>query len=119
GGLQLSMLHIHSDPVADPEALREEIARTMRDVAWAVGDWQPMLARVRQAMGDLETAPAPKGDEPLRFLDWLTEHNFTFLGMRSYELTGDRLEPVTGSGLGILRDPDVRVLRSGAEFVES
>ncbi|MFD2649095.1 NAD-glutamate dehydrogenase [Devosia albogilva] len=119
GGLQLSMLHIHSDPVADPETLREEIARTMRDVAWAVGDWQPMLTRVRQAMGDLETAPAPKGDEPLRFLDWLTEHNFTFLGMRSYELTGDRLEPVAGSGLGILRDPDVRVLRSGAEFVES
>ena len=118
-GRQLSLLHIHSDPVADPEALRAELTTTMRDVAWAVADWQPMLARVRQAIAELEAVPVPKGDEPLRFLDWLTEHNFTFLGMRSYRLEGDRLEPVANSGLGVLRDPEMRVLRSGAEFVES
>ncbi len=119
GGRQLSMLHIHSDPVVDPDTLRAEIVATMTDVARAVDDWQPMLARLRQAISDLEAAGGRQSDEHLRFLDWLAEHNFTFLGMRSYTLTGGRLEPVAGSGLGILRDPDVRVLRSGAEFVES
>jgi glutamate dehydrogenase len=53
GGAALSVLHIHSDPVADAEALRGEIALALRDVARAVNDWRPMLEAVRGAMGGL------------------------------------------------------------------
>src|SRR5690606_34523315 len=119
GGRALSVLHIHSDPVADVAALTGEIEATMADVTGAVRDWQPMLDRLRQAIGALERSPAATKDEPLRFLDWLIEHNFTFLGMREYRAGGDGLEAVAGRGLGILHDPDIRVLRSGPDFVES
>lgn len=118
-GRALSVLHIHSDPVADVAALAAEIEATMAEVTRAVRDWQPMLDRLRGAIGALERSPGAGKDEPLRFLDWLIEHNFTFLGMREYRLAGDELEPVDGSGLGILRDPDMRVLRSGPNFVET
>ncbi len=118
-GQALSVLHIHSDPVADVAALTAEIESTMAEVTQAVRDWQPMLDRLRQAIGTLEQSPVAQKDEPLRFLDWLIEHNFTFLGMREYRLDSDGLEPVGGSGLGILRDPDMRVLRSGPNFVET
>lgn len=119
GGRALSLLHIHSDPVADIDALVGEIEATMAEVTRAVRDWQPMLERLRRALATLEQGPTSHKDEPLRFLDWLIEHNFTFLGMREYRLAGADLEPVVGSGLGILRNGEIRVLRSGSDFVES
>ncbi len=119
-GRALSVLHIHSDPVADIDALVSEIGTTMADTTRAVRDWQPMLDRLRRAISDLEKSPsAAQREEPLKFLDWLIEHNFTFLGMRAYSISGDELVPVDESGLGILRDPEVRVLRSGPTFVET
>lgn len=118
-GRSLSLLHIHSDPVADIEVLTSEIEATMADVAAAVQDWQPMLDRLRRAIKAIEGAAIQQKEEPLRFLDWLIEHNYTFLGMREYRQVGDRLEPVADSGLGIMRDASVRVLRSGPAFVES
>ena len=117
-GRALSVLHIHSDPVADIEALTAEIETTMGEVTQAVRDWQPMLERLRRGIATLERSQANK-EEPLRFLDWLIEHNFTFLGMREYRLEGAGLAPVADSGLGILRNPDFKVLRSGPTFVES
>ncbi len=118
-GQALSVLHIHSDPVADLDALVAELKATMTAVTRAVRDWEPMLNRLRTGIGALEKAPAGQKKEPLRFLEWLTENNFTFLGMRDYRLEGDRLEPVASSGLGILREPEMKVLRSGSNLVES
>ncbi len=118
-GRALSVLHIHSDPVADLDALTAELAATMRNVAHAVGDWQAMLERLRKAMGELSKAPVADKQEPLQFLDWLIEHNFTFLGMREYRLAGEGLEAIAGSGLGVLRDENAKVLRSGPNFVET
>lgn len=118
-GRALSVLHIHSDPVADIEAVRAEIEATMAEVTRTVRDWQPMLERLRRAINALEASAAAHKEEPLRFLDWLIEHNFTFLGVREYRTADGGLEPVAGSGLGILRDPELKVLRSGPTFVES
>ncbi|MGV8856416.1 MAG: NAD-glutamate dehydrogenase [Devosia sp.] len=118
-GRALSVLHIHSDPVSDMAALVAEIEATMGDVSAAVHDWQPMLERLRKAIGELARQKSNPSDEPLRFLDWLVEHNFTFLGMREYRIEGDMLAPVADSGLGILTDPAIKVLRSGPTFVES
>ena len=117
-GRALSLLHIHSDPVADLDALLAELETTMAEVMRAVRDWQPMLDRLRRAIGALE-ATHSGDDEQRRFLDWLIEHNFTFLGLREYRLVDEVLEPVAESGLGILRDPSVKVLRSGADYVET
>ncbi|MCS6760888.1 MAG: NAD-glutamate dehydrogenase [Candidatus Devosia symbiotica] len=115
----LSVLHIHSDPVSDLPALVAEIQATMSEVGLAVHDWQLMLERLRKAVTDLGRQKASQTDESLQFLDWMVEHNFTFLGMRDYRIEGDMLAPVADSGLGILTDPAVRVLRSGPTFVES
>ncbi|MGV8832773.1 MAG: NAD-glutamate dehydrogenase [Devosia sp.] len=118
-GRALSMLHVYSDPVSDLPALVSEIATTMSDVSVAVRDWQPMLERLRLAIAELGKQKSHQTDEPLQFLDWLVENNFTFLGMREYRLEGDALVPVADSGLGILSAAGVKVLRSGATFVES
>ena len=118
-GRALSVLHIHSDPVSDLDAMVSEIDSTMAEVGQAVRDWQPMLERLRKAISALSEQKSSLADEPLRFLDWLIEHNFTFLGMRDYRIDGETLAPVAKSGLGILTDGEVKVLRSGPTFVES
>ncbi len=119
GGVPLSVLHIHSEPVADLAALRGEIEATLRDVARAVDDWRAMLERVRQAMSGLNGLRPALRDEPLQFLEWLTEHNFTFLGLREYRLEHEDLRPIEGTGLGILRDEGLKVLRLGQAYVDS
>jgi len=118
-GRALSVLHIHSDPVADLAVMQNELETTMTEVGRAVTDWQPMLARVRSAAKEMGTSPAKSRDEAVLFLDWLAEHNFTFLGARQYRLDGAELVPVAETGLGIMADPTVKVLRSGADFVET
>jgi len=120
-GRPVSVLHIHSDPVADIGVLKAEIEATMEAVAEAVRDWRPMLERLREASAELSALESgvSRRDEALAFIDWLGENNFTFLGMREYRLAGNHLLPIEGSGLGILRDETVKVLRSGAEFVDS
>ena len=118
-GRALSVLHIHSDPVSDLPALVAEIDATMGDVGRAVHDWQPMLDRLRKAIAALGKQKSSQIDESLQFLDWLVEHNFTFLGMRDYRIEKGALIPVEDSGLGILTDATVKVLRSGPTFVES
>src|SRR4029453_19386093 len=54
--------------------------------------------------------------EAIQFLEWLLADNFTFLGVRDYSLTGE-VEAKFETGLGILRDPQVRLLRRGTELV--
>jgi len=85
-GRAMSVLHIHSDPVADLDELVGEIEATMAEVTRAVRDWQPMLDRLRRGITELTRAQAQQKEESLRFLDWLIEHNFTFLGMRDYRM---------------------------------
>ena len=57
----------------------------------------------------------------LAFLRWLRANNFTFLGMREYTYSGKGENAVVergeGRGLGILSNPDVRVLRQGKDAV--
>src|SRR4051812_35809669 len=118
-GKNISMLHVHSEPVADIVLLRREIQTAMVEVGRAVRDWQKMLQLVRNAATALQTTkaslhPATR-DEAAYFLGWLTEHNFTFLGTREYALVdGMQLEPILGSGLGILENAELKFLRSGS-----
>jgi glutamate dehydrogenase len=121
-----SFLHIEIDPLADVvqrELLHGEIDDTLTDVGRAVAGWRPMLERVRAAAVSWH-AHAPKAApaevaEAMHFLEWLGDHNFTFLGMREYRLEGTELVPVGDSGLGILEDSKVKFLRSGPTYVET
>ncbi len=121
-----SLLHIHLPRLSD-QAARDRLAAGLSlvyaDVTAAVSDWVAMRSRVFEAVQSYRLAPPPlaAGEiaEAIAFLDWLGADNFTFLGLREYRFPdGDvAADPVEGSGLGLLRDPSVRVLRRGHDLV--
>jgi glutamate dehydrogenase len=126
GGARESFIHIHIERVED-EARRQDIVKALTqvlgDVRVCVQDWRSMVARVNEVIADLKHSPPPlpvdEVAEAVQFLEWLAADNFTFLGFRHYVFP-DRernLEPQFESGLGILRSPEVRVLRRGNELV--
>jgi glutamate dehydrogenase len=97
---------------AQLDQLRNSIERVLADVRAAVEDWQEMRSRAQALIEEFDRQPPSTVepalvDESKAFLIWLNEDNFTFLGYREYDLIdeGDqaRLEPIEGSGLGILR----------------
>ncbi len=121
-----SVIHIHIDWLPDQDARARLIAgldRVYADVAVAVDDWSQMRARLATAMQAYRNNPPPLPDEEMaeamRFLDWISTDNFTFLGMREYRFAAAdaSADQVGGSGLGILRDPKVMVLRRGRDLV--
>ncbi|MET0444725.1 MAG: NAD-glutamate dehydrogenase [Pseudorhodoplanes sp.] len=118
-GKRESFMHIHVDRVGEQE--RETVIQGLKhvlgDVSAAVQDWKPMLSRVNEVLAELKSVQAPlPGDElpqAVQFLEWLIGNNFTFLGVREYRIDAATGEPqiVTGSGLGLLRKPEVQELR--------
>ena len=122
-----SVMQIHVDRLdeSDSDALAENLARVLADVAVSVRDWLAMLARVEEVLADLKGKPAAlPGEEipeAIQFLEWLIGNNFTFLGVREYRKGPEGGEPmmVEGSGLGLLRDDEAVELkgRAGQEIV--
>src|SRR5580698_8480729 len=109
-----SFQHVEVDRIVDPAVLKSlaaQIERSMRDVRVACADWGRMRAAARSAAQDLSSmsarVDATELSETCALLDWMENRHFTFLGYREYRLRGgkgrERLEPVTSSGLGILR----------------
>ncbi len=94
-GRQESYIAVHLErlPAGEGEAIAKVVAAILDEVRTVVGDWQPMLARLRKAISDLEAAPAsvpePQRNEAVAFLKWLEAGNMTLLGMRDYRLDGD------------------------------
>ena len=129
-GPRESLIHIHLARLLDFERaarLMEALEKVYSDIRVAVEDWRAMRARVRQAIADYRAAPPPlpadEIAEAIQFLEWMESDNFTLLGVREYGLEGKGGESTIefaaqgSSGLGILRDPDVKVLRRGQELV--
>ncbi|MFJ8204698.1 NAD-glutamate dehydrogenase [Micromonospora chalcea] len=134
GDLVESWMRIEIDPVRDPaerEALRRELQRVLTDVREAVEDWPKMRQRALALADELAAArtsdnrpPVPEKDitDSVELLRWLAHDHFTFLGYREYRLvdadgargSGQALEAVLGTGLGILRSdsPEARSLNS-------
>jgi glutamate dehydrogenase len=121
-----SFIHIHVERIEDEArqaAILDAIGAVLADVRVCVQDWRPMMSRVGEVIAEIKNNPPPLPVEEIaeatQFLDWLVANNFTFLGVREYALTADGQdnEPIFESGLGILRNPDVRVLRRGTELV--
>jgi glutamate dehydrogenase len=118
GEMAESWMLLSIDRESDEER-REELERTVRrvleDVRQAVEDWPKMRSRCLVLAAELEGSP-PVGVDPdevalaTRFLRWMADDHFTFLGYRDYTLSstdeGEVITAVTGTGLGLLRaDP--------------
>ncbi|MBR1326873.1 NAD-glutamate dehydrogenase [Bradyrhizobium ottawaense] len=126
-GERESLIHLHIarlDADADRQNLIEGITKTLNDVRACVTDWRAMRARVEQAIKTFSSNPPPlpidEVAEANQFLQWLCADNFTFLGLREYRFSPSSDAPddiSTGDGLGILREPDAKVLRRGTEMV--
>ena len=114
-----SWMHVEIDRTDDDEAaeITDALQRVLRDVRESVEDWEKMHAQVLAVVGELAADPPPLSQEELSqgrdFLTWLADDHFTFLGYREYRLTGDVLNGLPGTGLGILRgDSTPRTLSS-------
>ncbi len=123
-GTRESLIHIHIDRLNDEkqaEQIAANLKQTLIDVRLVVADWKPMLTRVDAVIQDLKNLPPPipvaELAEAIQFLEWLRDNNFTFLGMREYDMRGKgakaQLEPINDTGLGVLRDPEAGLLRRG------
>ena len=87
------------------EPLLAGLNQALQDTTVAVDDWRAMLAKAEDAIEDLESEHphTPAVADAVDLLNWLVDDHFVFLGYADYTLRDGRLEPVAGSGLGILR----------------
>src|SRR5687767_623833 len=123
----VSYIHVEIDrqPAGERmDTLRADLLDVLEDVRAAVEDWPAMRAQA-VALADELQERLPPGDADARgyggvpredcaeardFLRFLADDHFIFLGFREYELVrddggeGETLKPVSGSGLGVLRD---------------
>ncbi|HEY1774511.1 MAG TPA: NAD-glutamate dehydrogenase [Gammaproteobacteria bacterium] len=123
GAVTESWMHIEVDSQAGVETLAKietGLQSAMRDVRATIGDWQAMRDKLKEVR---DTVPAYRSilgaaevDEGLKFLEWLGDNHFTFLGVREYVLGEENgeevLKLVPNSGLGILRDTNAKVSQS-------
>jgi len=123
-----SLIHLHIDRVDDDGELADlqaELDRVYEDVRVATRDFNAMRNRVADELAELERSPPPVPEEDaleaLAFLRWLIDGNFIFVGLRDYRDVENALsntpDTAVDTGLGILRDPEVRVLRRGTKLV--
>ncbi len=124
-GKPTSVIVLVIDPVTGEDSARAliESAKAMfAQVRVSVRDWHPMRAQLEASIAQLKAHPPkiPQEElaENLAFLAWLGDNHFTFLGCRDYRFStedGGRLDPVAETGLGVLSEPDARVLRRGPD----
>lgn len=109
----------------EAKALKASLRQTLDQVKLVTNDWQPMLMRLGETVAELRVSPprlpANEIAEAIQFIEWLSNNNFTLMGLRTYAWEGDReagtLVPTKNSGLGILKDPNVTVMKRGGEAV--
>lgn len=108
------------------KALEKAILLALKDTRAAVDDWQNMLTELQRAIRDLKKYP-PKMhkdefQEILKFLEWIENNHFTFLGYCKYSLVAqkktskDSLLPK--KGLGILKSSSRKEISKTFKGVE-
>lgn len=94
------------------QALHEGLIIALKDVFYINNDWQKMLAKMKDASKELDSArtnrPSVEMREHCAFLDYLCNDNYTLLGYREYNFVegkdGLKSETVEGTSLGLLQD---------------
>ena len=115
--------HLSTAQANEIEAALDDVLKLVRH---AVVDWQAMLKVFGAAVAEFSDNKAVDhglaNSEVVEFCHWLLVGNFTFLGLRQYNLEGDtetgRLVPDMSSALGVLRDPSLQVLSQSGEELE-
>ena len=112
-----SVMYAEIDRVDDAtlHQLQEVAQVALGDVRAAVTDWQAMHDKMLAIADDLGKTNTILGADEIAegqaFLRWAADNHFTFLGYREYDVLADDgdelLKAREGSGLGILRDPDL------------
>jgi glutamate dehydrogenase len=122
--IQVMLDALDADRAAD---LIARLGETLADVRAAVADHGAMLALMDRAVEDIQAAagaaPPEALEEYIAFLRWVRADHFIFLGARRYDYprTPDggyaADEPLyqPEDSLGVLRDPERRVLRRDSE----
>jgi glutamate dehydrogenase len=124
GAPRESFIHLQirkTGPLPPSGEITDAILRVLADVNTVVSDFEAMTGRLERAIAEFEANPPPAAPEvnaeAMAFLRWLNANNFTFLGTREYAYTGSRvagqLEAIPDSGLGLLRDESMLLLRHG------
>jgi glutamate dehydrogenase len=124
-GQPVSVIALALEPVLNEvrqAAMLHGARATFAQVCVAVRDWRAMTARLREAIESLKSRPpnVPAGElaESIALLEWIGDNHFTFLGARDYDFdpSGEgALVPAAHTGLGVLCDPEARVIRRDAE----
>src|SRR5215472_1919615 len=123
-----SFIHIHAariDEEGERNVIVAELEQVLADVRVCVQDWRAMLAHLGEVVAEIKQRPPPLPAEEVaeatQFIEWLLANNFTFMGIRHYGVRDDgdvlQLEPQFETGLGVLREPERRVVRRGAQQV--
>src|SRR5690606_18057793 len=91
GAQQESFIRVEIDretSMSDIAALEAELAAYMDDVRAAVEDWAAMRGKASEIVNLLSKQqpplPAEEVTEGIKFIDWLVNNHFTFLGYREY-----------------------------------
>lgn len=91
--------------------IRDELNSVLNEIALAVTDWKPMQDKLITVIDQLEQKPQQNGidyTDTIIFLKWLSDHNFTLLGYRYYDIKaieGDYfITPDCTSSLGIMKN---------------
>lgn len=107
----LSVIHIEFDklPSEELQNVKAEIEHVLTQIELATDDWQAMGDKVDAVTKDIEnTCGLPQTVEEvmetIKFLTWLKNKHFTFLGYREYAVKDGEMHTIAHSGLGVLRD---------------
>ncbi|CAM9393103.1 unnamed protein product [Phaeothamnion confervicola] len=126
-----SFIHVAVDEQPDAERrkeIRDQIAEVLTDVRLAVSDWREMLGRLDVAVKEVggatpEDGATQEAEESAAFLQWMRDNHFTMLGYAEFAFphNGDssKVTLVEGSGLGILRDPGMKLFRTRSNGLAS
>lgn len=124
------LLMIPPQSARSQKRLEAEIRKTLEEVQAINADFLPLVQNVRMRAEELKHAhgktPKDEVDEGVAFLEWLADGNFVLFGARRYDYTKssssateglDYVNPVVveGESLGLLRDPNVTILRQSSE----
>jgi glutamate dehydrogenase len=120
GNLRESFMQLRVSEQTSAEVLADierELHSVLEDVRSSVEDWRIMREKVLDVVTEIGARQTPHNreevSEVIDFLRWIEDNHFTFLGYRELDYVGSgknaRMQVVDGSGLGILRNPDVGV----------
>ncbi len=106
-----SWMHIETHKIIDEgllQDLQEELVLVIDKVSACVGDWKEMLAMMNEAKSSInEFDNKTTYNKQLKFVEWLLDDNFTFLGYQFYKInSGDKSKSFSAqkqSALGLFK----------------